>query len=333
LVIGLHAFAQGFVTLLLLRVALGVAVAPSFACATQTVHRVLPFKDRARAIGLLYMGNSLGSSICPPLAVMLATWYGWRGTFIAISLLGFALVPIWVVLAFAGRERPLFDAPSIGLVNPFQKQKPDSLLTLARDPRVLRGSLVVAAAAPVTTVMLLWGAKYLIRDHGLEQNDVGRYLWLPALLFGLGSVIFGELRARSSRTRASLRPPRRLVAVAACLSTSMAVVPLAHGPWACVIIASIAMAGSGGLYSLATSDMLAHAPRGTIPATAGFTTLTQSSVYIIVSPIIGKVVETTGSYTWVLVAAGLAVIPGTAYWLFHTSMGRPSQPPESRSPR
>jgi hypothetical protein len=89
------------------------------------------------------------------------------------------------------------------------------------------------------------------------------------------------------------------------------------------------MAGSGGLYSLATSDMLAHAPRGTIPATAGFTTLTQSSVYIVVSPIIGKVVETTGSYTWVMIGAGLAVIPGCGYWLLHTSVARPTLPPSS----
>ena len=59
--------------------------------------------------------------------------------------------------------------------------------------------------------------------------------------------------------------------------------------------------GAGGLYTLATSDMLAHAPRGTVPAMTGFTTLTQSLVYIAVNPIIGRAVQHFGNYDWVLV--------------------------------
>jgi hypothetical protein len=82
------------------------------------------------------------------------------------------------------------------------------------------------------------------------------------------------------------------------------------------------MAGAGGLYSLATSDMLAHASRGTIPATTGLTTFTQSLVYIAVSPIIGNVVVTHGSYDWVMISAGLWVIPGCVYWLFAATKDR-----------
>ena len=325
-VVGLHAFVPGFFSLLALRVALGIAVASSFACATQTVHRVLPFKHRARAIGILYLGNSVGSSICPPLAVALEHQLGWRDAFMTIAVMGLALVPLWLLLAFTGRDRPAFDAPSIPMgglktLSPF-RPKPDSIFTLVRDPRVLRGSFVVAAAAPVTTVMLLWGSKYLIRDHGLRQEDIGHYLWLPALMFGLGSMGFGELRARSTRTRASTRPPRGLVAAAGLLCTLFAVVPFMNGPWPCILIASLSMAGAGGLYSLATSDMLAHAGRGTIPATTGLTTFTQSLVYILVSPIIGNVVVRSGSYDWVMIGAGLWAIPGCLYWLIAASKDR-----------
>ena len=83
------------------------------------------------------------------------------------------------------------------------------------------------------------------------------------------------------------------------------------------------MAGAGGLYTLATSDMLAHAPRGTVPAMAGFTTLTQSLVYIAVNPIIGRAVQHFGNYHWVLVGAGMWVVPGCVYWLLQTSENRP----------
>jgi hypothetical protein len=185
---------------------------------------------------------------------------------------------------------------------------------------------VVAAAAPVTTVMLIWGAKYLASEHGLHQSEVGRYLWLPALLFGAGSLLFGELRALSARTRARTRPPRLLMVVAAMLATSIAAVPLAHGPRLCIVVASVAMMGSGGLYMLATSDILAHTGAGTVPVATGLTTITQSFVYIVVSPIIGKAVEHFGNYDWVMTGAGLWVLPGCAYWLAHVFVrgSRPS---------
>ncbi len=325
-VIGLHALVPGYMGLLALRAGAGLAVAPSFACATQTVHRVLPFKDRARGIGLLYMGNSLGSAVCPPLAVALASAFGWREAFFWVSVIGLVWVPLWILVAFTGGARSTLDAPAVIL--PAQKlpsfdaagrrqnwrRASSSFVQVARNPGVLRGSFVVASAAPITTVMLLWGTKYLVRDHGLSQADTGRYLWLPALLFGAGSLIFGELRSRSARIRSKTRPAYLLMVVAMFMSALMAVVPFAHDPKTCVVIASLAMAGAGGLYTLATNDMLSQAPTGKVAPTSSFTTLTQSLIYIVVSPIIGRVVEVFGSYRWIMIAAGLWAFPGCLCW-------------------
>jgi hypothetical protein len=167
--------------------------------------------------------------------------------------------------------------------------------------------------------MLIWGAKYLVEDHGVAQSDVGRYLWMPALLFGSSSLLFGELRARSARTRAKARPPRLLVSVAALLAASLALVPLVPGALLCVLVASVAMMGAGGLYTLATSDLLAHTRAGTVPVATGLTTLTQCLAYIVVSPIIGRTVERFGHYDAVMIGAGLWVLPGCAFWLVHAS--------------
>jgi ACS family hexuronate transporter-like MFS transporter len=337
-VIGLHALVPSYFVLLALRACAGLSVAPSFACATQTVHRVLPFKDRARGIGLLYMGNSLGSAVCPPLAVAVATAFGWREAFFWVSVIGLVWVPLWIVVAFTGGARSTLDAPAVIL--PAQRlpsfdasskmnwrRASSSFVQVARNPGVMRGSLVVAAAAPVTAVMLLWGTKYLVRDHALTQAQTGRYLWLPALLFGAGSLIFGELRSRSAKVRSKTRPPFLLMAVAMLMSALMAAVPFAQGPQTCVLIASLAMGGAGGLYTLATNDMLSQAPAGKVASTSSFTTLTQSLIYIVVSPLIGRVVEVFGSYRWIMIGAGLWVFPGCLYWFFQVwSTSRPSEP-------
>ena len=184
-------------------------------------------------------------------------------------------------------------------------------------PASLRATFVVAASAPVTTVMLIWGTKYLVAEHGLTQQTVGYYLWLPPVLFGSSALLFGELRARSARTRLRTRPPRLLMLAAMLLSLCIAAVPLAHGPWLCVAIASVAMAGSGGLYTLATSDLLTNTRAGTIPIATGLTILTQSLAYIVVSPLIGAIVQHFGNYDWVMIGAGLWIVPGCAYWLVH----------------
>jgi predicted MFS family arabinose efflux permease len=324
--IGLHGFVTNYWMLLALRICLGLAVAPAFACATHTVHRVLPFKDRGRGIGLLYMGNSLGSAACPPLAVMLASAFDWRNAFMGVAIIGILWVPVWIVAAFTGPARERLDKGSLA-PPPIHRAKLPSLSEGAKEfaqrvtnPALFRGSFVVAAAAPITTIMLLWGTKYLVSDHGLKQAETGHYLWLPALLFGSGSMLFGELRSRSARSRAQTRPPRALMVTAGALASLMAAVPLAHGPLTCVLISSLAMCGAGGLYTLATSDMLAFAPRGSVPATTGLTTLTQSLVYIIVSPIIGKIVELSGNYRWVMTGAGLWVLPGVCFWLLHATL-------------
>jgi ACS family hexuronate transporter-like MFS transporter len=321
-VIALHGLAHGFPALLALRVALGLSVAPAFACAAQAVHLVLPFKDRARGIGMLYMGNSLGSALCPPVAVTLASSYGWRASFACVGLMGFLWAPMWLASAFAKDAKDTLEAPRPSSPLSIRTRREGAGPALAQvlaNPASLRTTLLVAASAPVTTIMLIWGAKYLASDHGLSQAAVGRYLWMPALFFGSSSLLFGELRARSARTRARTRPPRFLVAVAAALAASMAAVPLAHGPGACILLASLAMVGAGGLYTLATSDMLAHTRAGTIPLATGLTTVTQSFVYVVVSPIIGFAVQRFGNYDWVMIGAGTWIVPGAVFWLMNAS--------------
>ncbi len=319
LVIGLHSLVVSFSLLLALRVGMGFANASAMPAATQAVHRVLPFKDRSRGVALLYLGNSLGAAVCAPLAIALETRVGWRWTFFAVALIGLAWVPIWTAVSTLGQTK-------IGLNSLGPPQSPDGLSMrinmqdLARRPGVLRGSLLVAAAAPVNLIMLIWSAKYLVRDHAVPQAALGRYLWLPALMFGVGSLVFGELRARSAHNRTSARPPRRLVTLAMVLCITVAIVPSLSGPASCIAMAGVAMMGAGGLYTLATSDMLAHTPRQSVAATSGLTTITQSMIYIVASPLIGKVVQHFGSYQWVMVGAGLWVLPCALYWLADASV-------------
>ncbi|MFI5301572.1 MAG: MFS transporter, partial [Polyangiales bacterium] len=69
IVAALHAFTLGFASLFFLRVLLGAAEAPSFPGATQAVDRVLEPRDRARGVGVLFTGSSIGAMVVPTIAV------------------------------------------------------------------------------------------------------------------------------------------------------------------------------------------------------------------------------------------------------------------------
>lgn len=330
LIICLHSLVTSFTQLLVLRVAMGFAIAATMPAATQTVHRVLPFKDRARGVALLYAGNSLGSALCAPLSIGLESHFGWRWTFFDIAVLGVLWIPMWAVVSTHGRAQGATN--SLGPpTRDAEVRVPLSVLALARRSGVLRGSLLVSAAAPITLVMLIWAAKYLRNDYGVHQHDLGKYLWLPAAMFGAGSLVFGELRARSTRLRLTVRPPRRLVICATLLGSLIALAPASNSPVLGVVFGSIAMMGAGGLYTLATSDMLAHAPREAVAAITGLTTVTQSVVYIVASPIIGRIVQDFGNYDRVMIAAGVWVFPCALIWLAEASVGSRSNTAARRS--
>jgi predicted MFS family arabinose efflux permease len=317
-VICLHALVTSYTQLFILRVAMGFAIAASMPAATQAVHRVLPFKDRARGVALLYAGNSVGSALCAPLSIGLESNFGWRWTFFDIAMLGVLWIPLWIVVSTYGRAQGAINSLGPPLRS-ITRSVPVSVLALARRKGVLRGTLLVAAAAPITLVMLIWAAKYLVHDYGVHQYDLGKYLWLPATMFGAGSLVFGELRARSARLRTNARPPRRLVILATVLACIIASAPASRSPTLSVLLGSISMMGAGGLYTLGTSDMLAHTPRDAVAAITGLTTVTQSVVYILASPIVGRIVEQFGNYEGVMVTAGVWVFPCVLVWLAEAS--------------
>jgi ACS family hexuronate transporter-like MFS transporter len=66
-----HAMVSSFGALLAMRIALGVAEAPSFPGAALSVRRVMPPEARSTAFGLIFTGSSLGAALVAPLAVAL----------------------------------------------------------------------------------------------------------------------------------------------------------------------------------------------------------------------------------------------------------------------
>ena len=312
LVAGLHAIVPGFGVLFALRIALGLAEAPSFPGAVQTVHRALPPADRARGFGVLFTGGSIGAMLVPPLAVALEKRWGFRVAFLGTAAIGLLWIPVWLGVAFRPRARRALDR---GAEIEGAAQRAPSARQLLTHGAVLRAATAVIASAPMMAFVLNWGSKYLVHDHGLAQGQVGAYLIFPPLSMDVGAVLFGHLASVRAKRRKDGSPPRALLAAAGVLCATGAAIPLGGGPAGAIALASACMAGGGGLLALITADMLTRVDPAAVSSAGGIVAAAQSLSYIVASPLIGRALSHGSGYPVVLTALGVWVLPGCAAWL------------------
>jgi len=308
-VAALHCVVPGFGALFALRIALGLAEGPSFPGAAQVLQRVMPPGDRSRGFGVLFTGSSMGSMIVPLLAGALFAAGGWRFAFFGTAALGLLWIPLWIGATRLPGVRAVLDAGAgAGPAAPRA-----TFGELVGHPLVIRALIAIFAAAPISGFAIYWGSKYLHGAFGVPQEEVGRYLWLPQLAFDAGAVLLGDLAARQRRAPGA--PPRLLVAIAIAPAAGLALAPHAATPWEGTVLVGIAMIGGGAIYTLVTADLLSRMPPACVSFAGGILAGAQSLALIVMNPLVGAVVDRTGSYDPVTVAIGLWAIPGTIVWL------------------
>lgn len=318
-----HALVPSFAALVVLRVALGAAEAPSFPAAAQSVRRALPEGDRSAAFGLLFTGSSLGAAVAAPLAIALDLAYGWRSAFVIASLVGLSWLPVWILVTRSPRVRALLAGLPAAAAPAAPRNAPG--LRLGLDPAVLRAMILVVASAPGLMFVWVWMPQYLELGRGLAKASLPQYVWLPSVGADLGMVGFGLLaslidrRAGLARRGAPSYGP--LVLIAAALEATLALLPLVPGTWAAVGLMAVASAGGGGLYTLATSEMMARVDPAKVAMAGGLTAAAQSLVYVVLNPIVGRWIDASRSFDGSIVMLGAFALPGAIVWTAWTPAG------------
>lgn len=174
-------FCHSYRTMLLLRVALGVAEGPLFPLAFAVIRHNFPQHLHARATMLWLLGTPLGAAIGFPLSLYLLTHFGWQSSFWFMALLTLPVLG-WVVLALR----------HVRLASP--------VLTASRQPQrtarrqlYCNGHFWIICLFNIAFLTYLWGINgwlpsYLVEGRGIHLNDVG---WLSSLPF-IG-MLLGEV--------------------------------------------------------------------------------------------------------------------------------------------
>lgn len=187
----LAGMAQGFWTMLGARPFVAAGEATLVPTATNVILTQTPDRHKSAALGLFFAGIPLGIGGGFLIAGVLGPVLGWRGTFIAMGLLG--LIALFAVTRLKDDPPVLHDKPTVlGNVS-------ELWATMRARPRLLYASLaMILAHCHVATnpFVQLW----LVGEKGLDPALAARTYGLMFVVFGLigtfGSGVLGDWAKR-----------------------------------------------------------------------------------------------------------------------------------------
>lgn len=187
----LAGMAQGFWTMLGARPFVAAGEATLVPTATNVILTQTPDRHKSAALGLFFAGIPLGIGGGFLIAGVLGPVLGWRGTFIAMGLLG--LIALFAVTRLKDDPPVLQDKPTVlGNVS-------ELWATMRARPRLLYASLaMILAHCHVATnpFVQLW----LVGEKGLDPALAARTYGLMFVVFGLigtfGSGVLGDWAKR-----------------------------------------------------------------------------------------------------------------------------------------
>lgn len=304
---GLTSTLQG---LLFTRAALGAGEAGGIPGTGKASALYLRPNERAFGSAISQVGLTLGAVSAPILAEFLSRHFGWRIAFIAVGALGFVWIPLW--LAVSRKAPKLGEETSAGSSTPGE---------VIRDPRywALLASNVLLMS--VYSLWVNWTTIYLVREHGLTQDQANYGLaWIPPIFATAGGLFGGWLVMRWAGKSADVTPARMKVILLGCVFLLLnAAVPFA--PTA--MLATAIICASFFFCVVASVNIYAMPLDLFGPARAAFAVSGLTGVYGLLqgvfSSIVGRVVD---GYGFAPVCITVAILPLGSWLVLHRALRR-----------
>ena len=275
---------SGIVTLIALRLLIGLLEAPSYSINNMVVSSWFPDRERAFAIGFYTSGQFVGLAFLTPLLLLLQTHYGWRAVFYTTGIGGILWGLFWLWAYRSPRESKLANAAEIAEIEAggaltelgsAEARKQKAKLTWTEFSKVLKYRklwgvyLGQFAVTSCQWFFLTWFPTYLVEFRGLSFVKTGLYASIPFLAAFVGVLLSGLVSDRILRSGASLGVARKTPIICGLLlSSSIIGANYVDSPELVIAFMSLAFFGNG-LASIGWSLISSIAPRHLIGLTGG----------------------------------------------------------------
>ena len=247
-------FAQGFYSLALTRMLIGVGEATVFPVAMSLLADLYPGPKLTRTVSIFQASSGVGILIGSVLAGVLAAAFGWRTMFEMFGAAGMVLV---LVIAFTMQSTQRTVAPDS------QAPKTAGLFAAIRAVLAIPGlgwlALGYGASNMVLASLPVWSPAFLLRSHGVQLAEVGALVGPPAVIGGITGGIFAGLLASRLIRRSGNRWAGLIVPIIALPLAIPAYATFLFAPSLPVVLVAIAImnfllsSGLGPCVALAVS--------------------------------------------------------------------------------
>ncbi len=304
----LHAVTRGLASLCLFRGLLGIGEGGYYPAAMRGVADWFPPENRAKAVGVLLCGISVGTLLTPPFVAWLTAIYGWRSAFLVIGGLGFLLIPPWLAL-----HRRI--AGASGTPGPAHAAQPAASASDGDDPSIAevltrRKYWCILSARALTDsawyFYLFWMPGYFQEARHFDLRMVGALLWIPYFGANLGAL--GGAWASSgliARGWSVDRARKSLLIPSAALCTLGALTGFVPSGYVALAIVSLALLGHQSWSSNIHTVITEITPPQHVAMLYGITGAAGTLMGALTQPAVGRVVDSLG-YEPAFVAAGSA---------------------------
>ena len=301
---------------IVVRFLLGLGESGNFPAAIKTVAEWFPRSERAFATGLFNAGTNIGAVITPMTVPWITAAFGWPAAFVVTGLLGFVWLVAWLLLYDRPERHPRVGARELAYIGsdasePVAVRVPWSQLIRHRQTWSFAAAKFLTD--PIWWMYLFWLPDFFSRNYGLSLLQLGPPIIVIYLMADVGSVGGGWLSSFLIRRGWSVNAARKT----AMLACALAVVPIVtaarvQSMWSAVALVSLATAAhqgwSANLFTLA-SDMF---PRRAVGSVVGLGGMAGAVGGMLIAKVTGYILQMTGSYTVVLMIAGVAYLVALA---------------------
>lgn len=197
---GAPAVALGFVSLIIFRIGFGAGEGPVGSVTNKMVSNWFPSSERAKAKGISDSGMSLGAAISGPIIGFIAYHYGWKISFIALTILGFIWTFLWWhYVEDTPRQHKKVSPEEVALIEAGQQTlKTEDGVKIPfkyymKQPLVSAVAISFFAANYITYFFMNWFPSYLVIEHNLSIKEMSIVSVIPWALAALGFIVGGTV--------------------------------------------------------------------------------------------------------------------------------------------
>ena len=229
------------------RVVLGIGEGVNFPAMNRAIADWVPRGETTRATSFALLGVPVALLIGGPLFSLLIERFGWRETFMALGIAGFALMVTWLLLY---REPPKTQTPATPTLAEYA--------TVLRNPTLLATAWSFFGFGAILFFGVTWIPGYFEHEFDLKLTAIGWFTTMPWAFSIVGMALMGTLSDRLFSASGDIRRARIHPTWILQLLAAASFIPLASvtsSDWAIVWLTlgiGFSMSANGLYYSICT---------------------------------------------------------------------------------